>query len=70
MKFFDCHVHFFPDALAGRALPRLAHIAKSPFYSDGTLDGTLAKMEGWRGEDEFAGLWPCTLPPAPTSSGR
>ncbi len=55
MKFFDCHVHFFPDALAGRALPRLAHIAKSPFYSDGTLDGTLAKMEGWREEDEFAG---------------
>lgn len=55
MKFFDSHIHFFPDALAGRALPRLSGICGCPYYSDGTRAGTLEKMEGWQQEDGFAG---------------
>lgn len=56
MKFFDSHIHFFPDSLAGKALPRLAGICGSPYHSDGTLSGTLEKMDGWRQGDEFAGV--------------
>ncbi len=55
MKFFDSHIHFFPDKLAGKALPRLSGICKSPYFSDGTRGGTLQKMQDWQGEDEFAG---------------
>lgn len=47
MKYFDSHVHFFPDALAGKALPRLSGICGCPYYSDGTRAGTLAKLEEW-----------------------
>ncbi len=55
MKFFDSHVHFFPDKLAGKALPRLSYICGSPYYSDGTRAGTLEKMRAWQGEDVFIG---------------
>ncbi len=55
MKFFDSHIHFFPDALAGKALPRLSHICGCPCHSDGTRAGTLAKMEAWQRGDVFAG---------------
>ena len=56
MKFFDSHIHFFPDSLAGRALPRLSHICGFPYYSDGTRAGTLEKMEAWQQPGrEFAG---------------
>ena len=47
MKYFDSHVHFFPDALAGKALPRLSGICNCPYYSDGTRAGTLQKLEEW-----------------------
>ncbi len=58
MKFFDAHTHFFPDALAGKALPRLSGICGCPYYSDGTRAGSLEKMEGWQegGRNRFAGM--------------
>ena len=55
MKFFDSHVHFFPDKLAGKALPQLSRTCGCPYYSDGTRAGTLAKMEAWQEENSFAG---------------
>lgn len=55
MKLFDSHIHFFPDQLAGRALSRLSGICGCPCFSDGTRAGTLEKMAGWQGGDEFAG---------------
>ena len=41
----DCHVHLFPDALAGRTLEHLASIAKMPYYTQGTVDDTLRRMD-------------------------
>lgn len=55
MNFFDSHVHFFPDKLAEKALPRLSHICGCPYYSDGTRAGTLEKMKAWQGGDVFIG---------------
>lgn len=36
MKIFDMHTHCFPDALAGKALPKLAEISGCSYYGDGT----------------------------------
>ena len=36
MLLFDMHTHCFPDALAPKALPRLAEISRSPYFGDGT----------------------------------
>lgn len=47
MKYFDTHVHFFPDKLAGKALPRLREISQCPTYTDGTRGDTLAKFAQW-----------------------
>lgn len=52
MPIIDFHVHLFPDALAGRTLPKLAHTAAdehgdAPYFSDGTLSGTLARLAEW-----------------------
>ena len=41
----DFHVHLFPDALAGRTLEHLASIAKMPYYTQGTVDDTLRRMD-------------------------
>ena len=41
MKFFDTHVHFFPDKLAGKALPKLREISQCVTHSDGTRSGTV-----------------------------
>lgn len=48
----DFHVHMFPDALAVKTLPKLSRISgnesgDAPYYTDGTLDGTLKKMDEW-----------------------
>ena len=47
MKYFDTHIHFFPDKLAGKALPHLHDICHCPYYSDGTRAGTLKNLEDW-----------------------
>lgn len=44
MKIFDMHTHCFPDALAPKALPRLAEISQSPYYGNGTYDDLCEKM--------------------------
>ena len=36
MLLFDMHTHCFPDALAPKALPRLAEISACPYHGDGT----------------------------------
>ena len=41
MKYFDTHVHFFPDKLARKALPRLREISGCPTYTAGTRGDTL-----------------------------
>lgn len=41
----DFHTHCFPDALAEKALGKLSAIGKLPTHSDGTVAGTLAKMD-------------------------
>ena len=46
-KYFDTHVHFFPDALAEKALSRLSGICSCPYFSDGTREGTVRKLEEW-----------------------
>lgn len=48
----DFHVHLFPDALAVKTIEKLARIAgdehgDAPHYTDGTLRGTLEKMDVW-----------------------
>lgn len=47
MKYFDTHIHFFPDTLAGKALPRLSGICKCPYFTDGTRGGTAAALAEW-----------------------
>ena len=47
MKYFDTHMHFFPDKLAGKALPKLREISKCETYSDGTRQGTLDNLAAW-----------------------
>ena len=47
MKYFDTHIHFFPDKLAGKALPKLREISQSETYSDGTREGTLKNFAAW-----------------------
>lgn len=47
MKYFDTHIHFFPDKLAGKALPKLREISKCETYSDGTRAGTVKNLEAW-----------------------
>ena len=47
MKYFDTHIHFFPDKLAVKALPRLREISTCQTFSDGTRTGTLKNMEEW-----------------------
>ncbi len=43
MYLFDMHTHCFPDALAPKALPRLAEISGCVYYGDGTYDDLCAK---------------------------
>ena len=41
----DFHTHCFPDALAEKAVSKLAGIASIPYYSDGTVSSELAVMD-------------------------
>ena len=41
----DFHVHVFPDVLAQKTIPLLAQRAGLSPYTDGTVDGTFAKMQ-------------------------
>ena len=48
----DFHVHMFPEALAKKTLPKLAHISgrdgqDAPYFTDGTLPGTLRRLDEW-----------------------
>lgn len=43
MLLFDMHTHCFPDALAPKALPRLAEISDCPYHGDGTYGDLCAK---------------------------
>ena len=47
MKFFDTHVHFFPDKLADKALPKLREISQCETHSDGTRSGTVKNFAEW-----------------------
>lgn len=41
----DFHTHCFPDALAPRALAKLSAIAGMRTYSDGTVSGTIRRLD-------------------------
>lgn len=43
----DFHTHLFPDKLSGRALGRLAAVCGLAPQTDGTLSGTLQKLDRW-----------------------
>ena len=43
MLLFDMHTHCFPDALAPKALPRLAEISDCSYHGDGTYGDLCAK---------------------------
>ena len=62
----DMHTHAFPDAIAAKALPKLASICGCPYETDGTLAGTQAKMKEW-GVDAFALMHIATTPTQHTS---
>ena len=62
----DMHTHAFPDAIAAKALPKLAAICGCPYQTDGTLAGTQAKMKEW-GVDAFALMHIATTPTQHTS---
>ena len=63
---FDMHTHAFPDAIAAKALPKLANICGCPYHTDGTLTGTQQKMKEW-GVDAFALMHIATTPTQHTS---
>lgn len=43
----DAHIHIFPDKLAPKALKNLSEICKSPYYADGTAEGTRQSLKSW-----------------------
>lgn len=54
MKYFDAHIHFFPDALAEKALSRLSKICGCPYYTSGTREDTVNKLAAWGCEGGMA----------------
>lgn len=44
MKYFDSHIHFFPDSLAERALAQLSETAGLPPQTDGTRRDSLRSL--------------------------
>lgn len=62
----DMHVHMFTDKIAERALGNLAFICKSPYYTNGTADGTAEKMSEW-GVDLYAVVNIATKPTQQTT---
>lgn len=57
----DSHVHIFTDAIAEKAITRLAGICHMPYYTNGTLSDTREKMEQW-GVDAILALNIATKP--------
>ncbi len=43
----DFHTHAFPDAVAAKAIPKLAGIGGIEPYGDGTLGSLLSRMDEW-----------------------
>jgi predicted TIM-barrel fold metal-dependent hydrolase len=43
----DIHTHMFPDKLAPKALSSLSKTCKSPYYTDGTVKGTVSSLKEW-----------------------
>ena len=41
----DFHTHMFPDKLAERTMQKLSETSKLPYFTDGTLQGTLLSMK-------------------------
>ncbi len=44
----DFHTHLFPDKLSGRAIAKLAAVSGLTPQTDGTLTGTLKKLDEWK----------------------
>lgn len=63
---FDFHTHIFPDAIAKKAIPKLASICGCPNMTDGTLADTKSKMIEW-GVDQIAVMNIATTPTQHTS---
>ena len=43
----DFHTHAFPDAVAAKAIPKLAGIGKIEPYGDGTVSSLTSRMDEW-----------------------
>ncbi len=54
MKYFDAHIHFFPDNLAEKALTRLSQVCGCPYYTGGTREDTVKKLTAWGCEGGMA----------------
>lgn len=61
MKLFDAHTHCFPDALAGKALPKLAEVSGCIYHGSGTY-ASLCEKERAAGADGFLILHIATKP--------
>ena len=44
----DFHTHLFPDKLSGKAIAKLAAVSGLTPQTDGTLAGTLKKLDEWK----------------------
>ena len=66
MLIFDMHTHCFPDALAPKALPRLAEISRCAYHGDGTY-GSLCEEAAAAGCAGFMILHIATKPSQMTS---
>lgn len=45
MKIIDAHTHFFPDAVAGKAIPKMEQTSGEKAFHDGTLAGLIGSMD-------------------------
>ena len=43
----DFHTHAFPDAVAAKAIPKLAGIGGIDCFGDGTISSLIARMDDW-----------------------
>ena len=67
MLIFDMHTHCFPDALAPKALPRLAEISRCAYHGDGTY-GSLCEEAAAAGCAGFMISRPPAKRETPTAS--
>ncbi|OGG01711.1 MAG: hypothetical protein A3F83_00360 [Candidatus Glassbacteria bacterium RIFCSPLOWO2_12_FULL_58_11] len=66
MRIIDFHCHFFPDELAGRAIPRMEASSGCRAFTDGTRAGLLRSMD--RAGIESALVLPVATNPEKVSS--